>query len=78
MKKLIDMTEPEIERYLDLLCDAVEGLMPGADNPRGRTLFAVVLFDMPGLGRYVSTANRGDLLKAILEMADQLEAADGS
>lgn len=67
MKRLADMTEPEITHWLNLLAAATESIMPAADNPRGRALFAVVVFDDPGIARMVTNGRRDDVFKAIRE-----------
>ena len=74
MKRLIDMTEPEIADYMRALAACTEKVMPAADNHRGRALFVLLVFDDPGLAQYVSNCDRSTMVQALRECADRLES----
>ena len=67
-RALRDLTEPELRRYMHALAHAVESVLPAG------TLFAVLVFDDPGLAQYVTNAHRADVIRALRESADRLEA----
>ena len=77
MKRLIDMTEPELFGYFNALASTIETLLPAEVVPcagrNGRCLFALLVFDDPGIAQYVSNAQREDIIKAMRECADRLE-----
>jgi hypothetical protein len=73
MKTLLDMTEPELKTYFSLLADAIERILPAGPSKNGRALFAILVFDDPGVCQYVSNAQRPDIIKAMRECADRLE-----
>jgi hypothetical protein len=74
MRFLRDMTEPELREYFNLLAAAIEETLPGGSSKKGRALFVLLVFDEPGLAQYVSNAERQDIIKAMRETADRLEA----
>jgi hypothetical protein len=74
MRFLRDMTEPELREYFNLLAAAIEETLPGGSSKKGRALFVLLVFDEPGLAQYVSNAERRDIIKAMRETADRLEA----
>ena len=76
MKKLIDMTEPEMRDYFNKLAALVESVLPAGPGRNGRCLFALLVFDDPGVAQYVSNANRPHIIKAMRECADRLEAKE--
>lgn len=65
--QLRDMTEPEMKKMMQ---DAANGVVQAI--PTG-TLFALIVFDEPRVGQYISNANRSDMIKALRETADRLE-----
>jgi hypothetical protein len=69
-RKLCDMTEPELKQYMQLLGEATSAVVPAG------TLFVLLVFDEPGLVQYVSSADRSDIIKAMRECADRLEARE--
>lgn len=73
MKKLIDMTGPEIEEYMRLLAASTEAVLPAGPSKSGRALFVLLVFDDPGLAQYVSNCSRENMVKALRECADRLE-----
>jgi hypothetical protein len=67
MKQFNQMTIPEIKAVLTGLGLAVKSRLPPG------TLYAVLIFDQSDIARYVSNANRSDIIKAMREHADALE-----
>jgi hypothetical protein len=65
MKKLCDMTEPELS---NLMNDLASGIARKTDN-----CFILLIFDNPGVAQYVSNANRKDCIEAMKEAAIRLE-----
>jgi hypothetical protein len=76
VRSLRDMTEPELRNYFNHLAQAVEDILPAGPSKKGRALFALLVFDDPGLAQYVSNAERKDVIKAMRECADRLEAKE--
>ena len=76
MRKLLEMTDPEIRQYMNMLAAATESIMPAADNARGRALFVVLVFDDPGMAHYASNCDRGTMVQALRECADRLEGRE--
>jgi hypothetical protein len=66
-RDLKNLTELELAALFNAVADAVKQLLPPG------TLFAVIAFDDPGVGQYVSNAQRGDMIRALRETADRLE-----
>jgi hypothetical protein len=73
MRTLRDMTEPELRALFNTIALATEDMLPAGPSSNGRALFVLVVFDDPGVGQYVSNANRDDCIKAMREVADRLE-----
>ena len=72
--ELRDLTEPELS---DLLDDAANAVLATARRRSVRSpLFALILFDEPGVGQYVSNAVRADVVKALRECADRLDSRE--
>lgn len=71
MKKLEDMTEPELKDYLIELACAIEYVAEhnGIEKPH----FALVLFNDPKVGQYIGNCSREDIVKAMRETANRLE-----
>lgn len=72
MKRLETMTEPELKTFCDHLAGGIEFMAKelGVEKP----LFALVLFNDPKVGQYVGNCNRSDMILALRETADRLEA----
>lgn len=75
MKRLMDMTEPELKRYMQLLAEATGSIMPLDRDGKTPCLFCVLVFDdmEGGVTQYVSNADRPGMIKALRETADRLE-----
>jgi hypothetical protein len=71
MKKLGQMTQPELKDYMTRCARAIEGVASslGIENP----LFVLVLFNDPKIGQYVSNCARVDMIKVMRETAERLE-----
>jgi hypothetical protein len=71
MRRLEDMTEPELRTLLHTLASQIVATATtlGVEKP----LFALVLFNDPKLGQYVSNGTREDVIKGLRECADRLE-----
>ncbi len=52
---------------------AIEAVLPPGSGPRGKVMFALVIFDDPAIAQYISSCNRADMIKAMRETADRLE-----
>lgn len=68
--ELKNRTEPELARLMKAIADSVKAQLPP------ETLFAVIVFDDPGLGQYISNARRPEMIEALRETADRLEAGE--
>ena len=71
MKRLAEMTGPEVRSLLDAVAKATRDLLPPG------TAFVVVAFDEPGEARHVGNADRPDAIRALRGLADRLEAEQG-
>jgi hypothetical protein len=71
MKKLEYMTEPELRYLMNSLAHRVEDgcLAHGVEKP----LFALLIFNDPKIGQYISNCRREDMIKALRETADRIE-----
>jgi hypothetical protein len=71
MKRLEDMTEPELRHLLDAIGKRIEQVATsrGVDRPH----FALLLFNDPRVAQYVCNCERADVIKAMRECADRLE-----
>jgi hypothetical protein len=69
-KQLHDMTEPEMRTYFNLLARATETALPDG------ALFVLLVFDDPGIAQYVSNCSRENMVQALRETADRLEARE--
>lgn len=72
MRLLKDMTEPELEQYINLLMSATQCVVP--TDVQG---FMVVLFCDDGITQYGSSITRETAVPALRELADRLEKRDG-
>ena len=68
MKRLAEMTGPELPSLLNSVAKATRLLLPPG------TAFVVVAFDEPGEARHVGNAGRPDAIRALRGLADRLEA----
>jgi hypothetical protein len=68
---LRDMNEPEMRHYFNLVGQTIESILP--EDARK---FMLVVFDDPGLSQYVGNCERPDIIKAMRETADRLEAKE--
>lgn len=61
-----------LEDIMRHLAAGIDGVLKDNDMPKG---FALVVFEFhePGIGNYISNANREDMIKALRETADRLE-----
>ncbi len=76
MKSLREMDEPELKGYFRSLAGLVEGVLPAGPSSQGRALFALLVFDDPGLAQYVSNCDRSTMVRALRETADRLEGRE--
>jgi hypothetical protein len=67
MKQFREMSMGEIRVLLDRTAREIARRLPDG------ALFALLIFDATNRGRYVSNANRKDIIKAMRESADALE-----
>ena len=70
MMALKDLTELQLAALFNGIGEAVKAKLPP------ETLFCVLAFDDPGVAQYVSNARREDMIEALREAADRLEAGD--
>lgn len=73
VKKLRDMTEPELKELMGNLARLLERNLPPGPSARGKALFTLLVFEEELIGHYVSNANRQDIIKTLRETADRLE-----
>ena len=72
MKRLTDMTEPELQELLDLMATAV---MEAANVSHvERPHFTLLVWNDPAVAQYVCNCERADVIKALREAADRLES----
>lgn len=72
MKRLEDLTEPELRDLMNQVGFAVESVC--MVRGIGKPLFSVLIFNDPAVAQYVANCRREDIIKAIRETADRLEA----
>jgi hypothetical protein len=70
MKSFDRMTLDEIRVLLDGTAREIVRRIPDG------ALFALLIFDSSHRGRYVSNANRGDIIEAMREYANALESME--
>src|ERR1700733_7718544 len=74
-RKLMDMTEPEIEALVSASAAAVEGVVAGRNVER--PFYLLLLFDNPGIVRYSTNhLDRGTLSKALRQHADRIDSGE--
>ena len=84
MKKLVDMTEPELKLLMMLCARTVENFLTMAtmivdahDGPRTTPpQFVLLVFDDPKVAQYISSCQREDVIVALHEAANRLEAGE--
>lgn len=71
MKKLENMTEPELHKFMRLCATAIEGAakVSYVEKP----LFALIMFNDPKIGQYICNCSRETTIAALRETADRLE-----
>ena len=71
MKRLEDMTEPQIGRLMTTAARAVElaAEVTGVERP----LFVLLVFKDPKVAQYVANCDRASVVAALREAADRLE-----
>lgn len=71
MKRLEDLDE----RELGILLTACGNVLVEAFTRQGveKPLFALVVFNDPAIGQYISNCRREDMIRALRETADRLE-----
>ncbi len=71
MTKLENLTEPQLHKLMRLCSTSIEGAFKVSyiEKP----LFALIIFNDPAIGQYISNCERADMIKALRETADRLE-----
>ena len=71
MKRLEDMTEPELKRLMTTVAKAIEHTAAnlGVEKP----LFALVMFNDPKVAQYIGNCRREEIILSMRETADRLE-----
>ena len=72
MKRLEHMTEPELSRLMKDCALSIECAFE-VNGLGEKPLFILHVFNDPKLAQFVSSAHRGDAIKAMRECADRLE-----
>ena len=70
--RLEHMTEPELRDLLNLLSRQIEGTCRHRNVEK--SMFVLLLFNDPALAQYACNCERADVIKAMRETADRLEA----
>lgn len=71
LKKLEDLTEPELRDLMSTLASITEHILTLAVE--GTPLFTILVFNDPKVGQYVSNCERLSIIEALRETADRLE-----
>lgn len=71
VKKLEDMTEPELKRLMNAMAGAVERAARSLNVEYPH--FALVVFNDPRIAQYISNCTRDTMIEAMRETADRLE-----
>ena len=71
MKKLEDMTEPELKELMATMARGIEFIASHCEVEK--PLFALLLFNDPKVAQYVGNCRREDMILAFREAADRLE-----
>lgn len=71
MKRLEDMTEPELANLMTTVARAIVNTAAnlGVEKP----LFALVMFNDPKIAQYIGNCRREDIILSMRETADRLE-----
>lgn len=74
MKKLEEMTEPELGRLMNGCCLQVQDVFAreGVEKP----LFCLLVFNDPKAAQYAGNCQRADVVKAMRECAARLEGRE--
>lgn len=72
MKKLEDMTEVELAALMRTMAKEIQWVArsEGVEPP----MFTLLLWNDPATGQYIGNCDRSDMIKALRETADRLEA----
>lgn len=73
MKRIADMTQPELRRYFRDLALTIEDELPPGPSHKGKCLFVLLVMDESQIGQYVSNASRPEIIKTLRETAERLE-----
>ncbi len=71
MKKLADLTEPELQNLMRCLAISID--IVTAELGVEKAHFALLLFNDPKVAQYVCNCVRSDMVAAFREAADRLE-----
>ena len=71
LRRLEDMTEPELAELMRTMARAVEAA--AANLGVERPLFALVAFNDPASAQYIGNCERSDMIRAMRETADRLQ-----
>lgn len=74
MKRMEDMTEPELAELLRAFGSAIK--RTGYEAGIGRPHFVLLLFNDPALCQYIASIEREGAIKALRETAERLERRD--
>ena len=71
MKKLRDMTEPELAELMTAMGNQIKAVaaVMEVESP----LFVLLLFNDPEIAQYIANCQRSDCIKSLRETADRLE-----
>lgn len=71
MKKLVNMTEPELKRLCDAMGDSLKVVADafGVESP----LFTLLLWNDPKVAQYMSNCERATMIEALKETVKRLE-----
>lgn len=74
MKRLMDLTEPELAALMTAMARAIEGAAKfhGVEKP----LFILHVFNDPEIAQYIANCERGSAIQAMRECADRMERAE--
>lgn len=70
MKRLEEMTEPELRDLMNRCARAVQ------EQLGWQSQFVLLVFDDPKIAQYVSTCERKSIIEAMRECANRLEAKE--
>ena len=78
-KEVRDMTEPEIRDMMRAVAVAVDERLREATGKVGMPgpKFVVIVFDDPKVAQFISSCNREDVVRAMIETAARLSTGEG-